>query len=117
MKYVRPLIKRCDTQILSCPPAPAGVIDASRADVSFIVGMMIDKFAYHQPRHRQSLRWRDCGIDVSRAWLTQLMHKTVVQLEPVWDAVLDSVRASRVKAKDETPLKAGQAWESLCWRE
>ena len=85
------------------------MIDGSRADVSFIVGMMIDKFAYHQPLHRQHLRLRDCGIDVSRAWLTQLLQKTVVQLEPVFDAMLDSVRASRVKAMDETPIKAGQA--------
>ena len=47
LKYVRPLIKRRDTQVLSCPPAPVGVIDGSRADVSFIAGMMVDKFAYH----------------------------------------------------------------------
>ena len=31
LKYVRPLIKRHDTQTLSCPPAPVGVIDGSRA--------------------------------------------------------------------------------------
>ena len=31
LKYVRPLIKRHDTQALSCPPAPVGVITGSRA--------------------------------------------------------------------------------------
>ena len=30
---------------VSCAPAPDGVIEGSRADVSFIVGMLIDKFA------------------------------------------------------------------------
>ena len=50
LKYVRPVIKRRDTQVLSCPPVPVGVIDASRADVSFVAGMMIDKFVYHPPR-------------------------------------------------------------------
>mgnify|MGYP007078746557 CR=1 FL=1 len=37
LKYVRPVIKRRDTQTIHCPAAPAGVIDGSRADVSFIV--------------------------------------------------------------------------------
>ena len=58
LKYVRPVIKRHDTQILSCPAAPVGVIDGSRADVSFVAGMMrgwpraIDKFAFHLPLYR-----------------------------------------------------------------
>ena len=109
LKYVRPLIKRRDTQTLSCPPAPVGVIDGSRADVSFVVGMMIDKFVYHQPLHRQHLRLRECGVAVSRAWLTQLMQKAAALLAPVFDAQLTSIRASRVRAMDETPIKAGVA--------
>ncbi|MFT5532196.1 MAG: transposase [Burkholderiaceae bacterium] len=46
LKYVRPVIKRRDTQVLSCPPAPVGVLDGSRADISFIAGMMVDKLAF-----------------------------------------------------------------------
>jgi hypothetical protein len=30
LKYVRPVIKRRDTQTIHCPAAPAGVIDGSR---------------------------------------------------------------------------------------
>lgn len=45
LKYVRPIIKLRATQALSCPPAPVGVLDGCRADVSFIAGMIIDKFA------------------------------------------------------------------------
>lgn len=109
LKYVRPVIKRHDTQVLSCPAAPVGVIDGSRADVSFIAGMMIDKFAFHLPLYRQHQRLVDAGIDVSRAWLTQLMQATVSLLEPIHAAQLDSIRASRVKTMDETPIKAGRA--------
>lgn len=109
LKYVRPLIKRKDTQALSCPPAPVGVIEGSRADVSFVVGMVIDKFDYHLPLYRQHRRLDDAGIKVSRPWLTQLMQSTVALLEPVYDAQLDSIRASRVKAMDEVPIKAGRA--------
>jgi len=108
LKYVRPLIKRKDTQALSCPPAPVGVIEGSRADVSFVVGMLIDKFDYHLPLYRQHRRLDDAGIKVSRAWLTQLMQSTVALLEPVYDAQLDSILVSRVKAMDEVPTKAGR---------
>jgi transposase len=107
LKYVRPVIKRRDTQALSCPPAPVGVIEGSRADVSFVVGMMVDKFAHHLPLYRQHQRLRDAGIQVSRPWLTHLMQHTVALLEPIHEAQLESVRASRVKAMDETPIKAG----------
>lgn len=109
LKYVRPLIKRKDTQALSCPPAPPGVIEGSRADVSFVAGMVIDKFDYHLPLYRQHRRLEDAGFKVSRPWLTQLMQATVALLEPVYDAQLDSIRASRVKAMDEVPIKAGRA--------
>ncbi|HRH89280.1 MAG TPA: IS66 family transposase, partial [Rubrivivax sp.] len=45
LKYVRPVIKRRDTQTLHCAPAPVGVIEGSRADVSFVAGVLVDKFA------------------------------------------------------------------------
>ena len=107
LKYVRQVIKRHDTQVLSCPPAPVGVLDGSRADVSFIAGMIVDKFTFHLPLYRQHLRLRDSGINVSRPWLTQVMQSAVSLLEPIHDAQLDAIRASRVISMDETPIKAG----------
>ena len=109
LKYVRPVIKRRDTQTLHCPPAPAGVIEGSRADVSFIAGVMVDKFAWHLPLYRQHQRLIEAGFNLSRPWLTQLVQQGAQLLEPIYDAQLDSIRASRVKAMDETPIKAGRA--------
>ena len=109
LKYVRPLIKRRDTQTLHCPAAPAGVIDGSRADVSFLVGLLLDKFAWHLPLYRQHQRLLDAGITVSRAWLTQLAAQAAALLEPIYAAQLASIRTRRVKAMDETPIKAGRA--------
>ena len=108
LRYVRRVIKRRDSLALSCPPAPLGVIDGSRADVSFIAGMLVDKFVYHLPLYRQHQRLRDGGINVSRPWLTQLSQSAIALLEPIHDAQLVSIRASRVKAMDETPIKAGR---------
>ncbi len=47
LNYVRPVIKLRADQTLSCPPVPVSVLDGCRADVSFIAGMIIDKFDYH----------------------------------------------------------------------
>ena len=109
LKYRRPVVKVKATEAIHCPPAPEGVIRGSRADVSFVVGMLVDKFCYHQPLYRQHQRLGDNGIDVSRPWLTQLTHSAIALLEPIFIAQLDSIRASRVKAMDETPIKAGRA--------
>jgi transposase len=105
----RPVIKRRDTQTLHCAPAPVGVIEGSRADVSFIAGMLMDKFRWHLPLYRQHQRLIDAGFNVSRPWLTQLVQQAAHLLEPIYEAQLDSIRAGRVITMDETPIKAGQA--------
>ena len=109
LKYVRPLIKRLDIQTIHCAPAPMGVLEGSRADVSFIAGLLIDKFAYHLPLYRQHQRLTDAGITVTRPWLTQLAQRGIGLLEPIYEAQFTAIRASRIKAMDETPIKAGRS--------
>src|SRR5690606_3517714 len=108
LKYVRQVVKRRDTQALSCPAAPAGVLEGSRADVSLIAGLLVDKFCYHLPRYRQHQRLAQAGVKVSRPWLTQLAQSAIALLEPVFDAQWGAILASRVKRMDETPIKAGR---------
>jgi transposase len=108
LKYRRPVIKLKADQRIVCPSLAPGVIEGSRAEVSFIAGLLIDKFAYHLPLYRQHQRLSDNGIAVSRPWLTQLSSQAIGLLDPVYEAQLASIRASRVKAMDETPIKAGR---------
>ena len=61
------------------------------------------------PLYRQHQRMSDAGITVSRAWLTQIAQQSIALLEPIYDAQFDAIRRSRVKAMDETPIKAGRA--------
>ena len=75
LKYVRPVVKLRADATLHCPPAPQGVFEGGRADVSFIAGLLIDKFAYHLPLYRQHRRLADAGVTVSRPWLTALVHE------------------------------------------
>ena len=107
LKYVRKVIKRRDSGKLVCAPAPAGVIDGSRADVSLLAGMIVDKFDYHMPLYRQHRRLQAAGFKVSRQWLTQLVQLAVGLVEPIYDAQVAGMLMDRVKAMDETPIKAG----------
>ena len=108
LKYVRQVIKRTDTGELVTLPAPANVLDKSIADVSFLAGMLVDKFVYHLPLYRQHQRIKQCGIDLSRTTLSNLASRTIDLLEPIYTAQFEHIRESRVIAMDETPIKAGR---------
>ena len=56
LKYRRPVTKLRASQAIVCAPAPVSVIEGSRAEVSFIAGVLIDKFGYHLPLYRQHQR-------------------------------------------------------------
>jgi len=109
LKYRRPVIKLKATAKILTLPAPAGVLEGSRADVSFIAGLLMDKFAWHLPLYRQHQRLAAAGITVSRPWLTQLAQRSISLLEPIYTAQFASIRQARVKAMDETPIKAGRS--------
>jgi hypothetical protein len=103
------VIKIKSSAQIRCLPAPAGVLEGSRADVSFAAGLLMDKFAWHIPLYRQHQRLEAAGIRVSRPWLTQVAQAVISLLTPIYEAQLASIRASRVKAMDETPIKAGRS--------
>lgn len=108
LKYIRDVIKIKDDQKISCPAAPDSVFEKSHADVSFLAGLIDDKFQYHMPLYRQHQRLQNAGIKVSRAWLTQLVHRCGNLLEPIYDALVELIRTGRIKLIDETPIKAGR---------
>jgi hypothetical protein len=47
------------------------------------------------------------GVRISRAALTNWVHRSAALLEPVYDALLGSILQSRVVTMDETPLRVG----------
>jgi hypothetical protein len=108
LKYVRQVVKLKQATTLSCVPAPPAILEGGRADVSFLAGLVIDKFLYHLPLYRQHQRLAAAGIEVSRQWLTQQVLSVAVLLGPIVAAMLEDIRGCRVKAMDETPIKAGR---------
>ncbi len=111
LKYVRPVIRRSDSQELISTPAPDSVLEKSIADVSFLAGMLVDKFVYHLPLYRQHQRLAQSGITLSRTTLGNLASRAIDLMEPIYTAQFEHIRQSRVIAMDETPIKAGRKKE------
>ena len=108
LKYLQPVVKHKASGDITTHGAPAGLFDKSLADVSFIAGMLLDKFLYHQPLYRQHQKLTLNGITLARSTLTNLTHRSIDLLVPIFEAQWDSAIHSRVLAMDETPVKAGQ---------
>jgi len=108
IKYVRKVLKRKDNQTLYTATMPANVLEKSLGEVSFLSGMLVDKFVYHLPLYRQHQRLQHSGIKISRSTLTNLASRAISLLEPIVDAQLSNILLSRVLALDETPIKSGR---------
>lgn len=107
LRYEQPVIKIKATLKVENAITPMAVFDRSVADVSFLAGLMVDKFVYHLPLYRQHQRLSGGGITLSRATLTNLVRRSIELLEPIADAQLNNALLSRVLAMDETPIKVG----------
>jgi transposase len=108
LEYTRPVYKLLDDQRIVTTPAPLNVLEKSVADVSFLTGMLIDKFCYHLPLYRQHQRLSQCGVQLSRSSLSNWAGRAIDLLEPIVDAQSRHQLQSRVLAMDETPIKAGR---------
>lgn len=108
LKYVQPIYKLKGSDILHSPPTPPNVLEKTVADVSFLAGMLVDKFSYHLPLYRQHQRLQEAGIQLSRTTLTNLSGRAIDLLRPVVEAQLENILQSQVVAMDETPIKAGR---------
>jgi transposase len=109
IEYTRPVYKLLDDDRIVTTPVPANVLDKSVADVSFLAGMLIDKFCYHLPLYRQHQRLSQAGLQVSRSSLTTWVSRAIDLLQPIVNAQMCHVLQSRVLAMDETPIEAGRA--------
>ena len=108
LRYEIPVIKRKDSQTLNTTEMPDQVLERSIADVSLLAGLLVDKFQFHLPLHRQHQRMAQMGITVARSSLTNWVKRAIELLRPIVDAQCQHILLSRVLAMDETPIKAGR---------
>lgn len=101
------IYKRKDTGALVTVNPPRSVIPGSIFDVSFVSGMLVDKYLHHIPLYRQHERMLHVGIDVNRGNLTRILHRAAQMLEPIYQAIRSSILTSDLVSADESPTPAG----------
>lgn len=109
LKYIFPKIKQRSTQQITAHTPVNALFEKSLADVSFVAGMLIDKFIYHLPLYRQHQRLENNGIVIARSTLTNLVKRAIELLKPIYQSQLDHILISKILAIDETPIKSGKA--------
>lgn len=109
LEYRQPVVRHQSAATLITVTAPNPLWEGSVADVSVIAGILVDKFAYHQPLYRQHQRFQDAGVTLSRSTLTQWVQKGIELLRPIYDAQLAHILSGKLIAVDETPIRAGPA--------
>lgn len=106
--YIEPVIKRKTDQQLIHHQSPSGIFDKSIVDVSYLSGMLVDKFVYHSPLYRQHQKLQANGFKLARSSLTNWTRRSIDLLAPIYQAQLEHILQSKVLAMDETPIKAGK---------
>ena len=108
LRYKRPIVKHKSSARLSQVAAPVGPLGHAQADVSFLAGMLVDKFVYHSPLYRQNQKLNDQGVTLSGGTLYNWTQQSISLLAPVAEATFAAIlSASHIKI-DETPIKAGR---------
>jgi len=107
-RFVQPVIKLKGSEQPINPPVIESVIASPYADISVLIGLIVDKFLYYQPLYRQHQKMKAQGIELSRATLTSWVYSFIDLFEPVYTAQVTSVLQSMVLSMDETPHKAGR---------
>ena len=108
LRIVTPVLKKRGTdRFLPAGPPPA-VLERSCADVSVLAGLLTDRSVWRPPLHRQHRRMKAAGVTLARQTLTNWTGRAIDLLEPVRDALWESVPGSRVIAMDETAIRAGR---------
>ncbi len=95
--------RECET--LTQAPVPAHVIDKGIPTAGLLAHVMVAKFADHLPLYRQEKIFGRAGLAIARSTLAQWVGQTGVQLQPLVDALRDTVLAQGVIHADETPVQ------------
>jgi transposase len=91
-------------EILIQAPVPAQVIDKGIPTAGLLAHVMVAKFADHLPLYRQEKIFGRAGLAIARSTLADWVGQTGVQLQPLVDALKETVLDQGVIHADETPV-------------
>lgn len=99
-KYARPSGEGIITGML-----PERVIDKGIPSEAVIAQMIIDKYVYGLPLHRQIDKYRRMGVNIPASTASDWMIKGWKHLVPLWELLTILVINQKYIQADETPMK------------
>ena len=91
-------------QTLVQAPVPAHVIDKGLPTTGLLAQVLVAKYADHLPLYRQETIFERAGLALPRSTLAQWVGACGVALQPLVDALKDTLLTRDVLHADETPV-------------
>ncbi|RZT91018.1 transposase [Advenella incenata] len=95
--------KGCQT--LTQAPVPAHVIDKGLPSAGLLAHVLVAKYADHLPLYRQEKIFERAGMKLARSTLADWVGTSGVHLQPLADALHETILTHRVVHADETPVQ------------
>ena len=100
-------------------PGQASVLPGCIAGNSLLAQIVIDKFEYHLPEHRQRERFKDLGVRLSSSNINRWIHELADRIYPLYYWQMQSVLDSSYIQMDETTIpvadRPGKSRKAYLW--
>src|SRR5829696_5131278 len=93
---------RACTDVVVQAPAPARLIEGGLPTEATVAQVLVSKFADHLPLYRQAQIYGRQGVKLDRSTLADWVGRAAFLLRPIWERLLDRLRASTKLFADET---------------
>src|ERR1700737_4953033 len=93
--------RQCEDGVLQAP-APARLIEGGLPTEATVAQVLVSKYADHLPLYRQAQIYARQGINLDRSTLADWVGRGAFLLRPVYERLLDRLRASSKLFADET---------------
>lgn len=104
-RYVRPKYACPNDKGIVIGMLPDRIIDKGIPSEGVIAQMMVDKYVYGLPLHRQIDKYRRLGVNIPASTASDWMIKGWRHLAPLWELLKLLVLNQKYLQADETPLK------------
>lgn len=94
----------CGDYVVTAPGAPK-VIEKGRYGASFLAHLAVAKCADHIPMYRLEKDFARQGFPLKRSTMNELLHRASEITRPLWQRLLQLIRARPVVQADETRLR------------
>ncbi len=120
-KIIRPKYAKPNKEGVVIASLPSRPIQGGVVDVSLLVAILLDKYVYHLPLHRQIQKYARLGVKLSDATIGNWAQQSMSLLEYLYDELVERVKNSRYLQADETTIqvldkdKKGKSHRGYYW--